>query len=64
VTGVAKLDARIRPGVVSVPHGHEDANVNLLTDIRQVDPVTGMARYSGFQVSVHPAKQAAEPEPA
>jgi anaerobic selenocysteine-containing dehydrogenase len=61
VTGVAKLDGRIRTGVVSVPHGHEDANVNLLTDIRLVDPVTGMARYSGLQVSVHAVEQPAEP---
>jgi anaerobic selenocysteine-containing dehydrogenase len=61
LVGVAKLDARIRPGVVSVPHGHEDANVNLLTDVRQVDPVTGMARYSGLQVSVRPANRSAEP---
>jgi len=37
-----------------VPHGHEHANVNLLTSIRQVDPLTGMALYSGVEVTVHP----------
>jgi anaerobic selenocysteine-containing dehydrogenase len=50
----ARLDAKVRSGVVSIPHGHADANVNLLTSIRQVDPVTGMARYSGVPVSIEP----------
>ena len=54
VVGTARVDARIRPGVVSVPHGHEHANVNLLTSVREVDALTGMARYSGIPVSVHP----------
>jgi anaerobic selenocysteine-containing dehydrogenase len=54
VVGTARLDARMRPGVVSVPHGHEHANVNQLTSIREVDSLTGMARYSGIPVSVHP----------
>jgi anaerobic selenocysteine-containing dehydrogenase len=54
VVGTARVDARMRSGVVSVPHGHEHANVNLLTSIREVDPLTGMARYSGIPVSVHP----------
>jgi anaerobic selenocysteine-containing dehydrogenase len=52
---VAKVDAKIRPGVVSVPHGHEDANVNCLTSAAVVDSLTGMARYSGLPVSVRPA---------
>jgi len=55
IVGTAHVVATIRPGVVSVPHGHEHANVNFLTSTRDVDPVTGMARYSGVQVSVHPA---------
>ena len=55
IVGTAHVVASIRPGVVSVPHGHEHANVNFLTSTRDVDPVTGMARYSGVQVSVHPA---------
>jgi anaerobic selenocysteine-containing dehydrogenase len=58
VVGTARLDARMRPGVVSVPHGHEHANVNQLTSIREVDPLTGMARYSGIPVSVHPGPAA------
>jgi anaerobic selenocysteine-containing dehydrogenase len=39
-----------------VPHGYEEANVNLLTSHRAADPVTGMARYSGIPVSVHAAE--------
>lgn len=54
IVGTAQVDTSIRPGVVSVPHGHEHANVNYLTSTQEVDPVTGMARYSGIQVSVHP----------
>jgi anaerobic selenocysteine-containing dehydrogenase len=54
IVGTARVDASIRPGVVSVPHGHQDANVNFLTDIHKVDALTGMAQYSGFPVSVHP----------
>ena len=38
----------VRAGAVSVPHGHHDANVNLLTDKDDIDLVTGMARYSGI----------------
>jgi anaerobic selenocysteine-containing dehydrogenase len=54
LVGTARVDKSVRPGVVSVPHGHEHANVNFLTDIRKFDPITGMALYSGFPVSVHP----------
>jgi anaerobic selenocysteine-containing dehydrogenase len=55
LTGVAKIDAGIRPGAVSVPHGHQGANVNQLTSKDAIDPVTGMALYGGIPVSVHPA---------
>ena len=41
---------------MSVPHGHHDANVNLLTDKDDIDLVTGMARYSGIPVTVAPAE--------
>jgi anaerobic selenocysteine-containing dehydrogenase len=54
IVGTAQVDPTIRPGVVSVPHGHEHANVNFLTSARDIDPLTGMTRYSGFQVTVHP----------
>jgi anaerobic selenocysteine-containing dehydrogenase len=52
LTGIAKVDPLIRQGVVSVPHGHHDANVNALTDKDEIDPVTGMVRYSGVPVTV------------
>jgi len=42
LVGRAKVDASIRRGVVSVPHGHHGANVNVLTDKDVLDPVTGM----------------------
>jgi len=58
IVGTAHVDASIRPGVVSVPHGHEHANVNYLTNTQDVDTLTGMARYSGIEVSIHPVEVA------
>ncbi len=52
MTGVAKVDASIRRGAVSVPHGHHAANVNLLTGKDDIDTVTGMVRYTGVAVRV------------
>ena len=54
LTGAAKVDPTIRRGAVSVPHGHHGANVNALTDKDDIDPVTGMVRYSGVPVTVEP----------
>ena len=56
LVGVAKVDPSIRAGAVSVPHGHQGANVNLLTCKDDIDPPTGMALYSGIPVSLHPAR--------
>ena len=55
LTGIAKIDDAIRRGAVSIPHGHHDANVNRLTNKDDIDVVTGMVRYSGIPVSLHPA---------
>jgi hypothetical protein len=55
LTGVARVDASVRRGAVSVPHGQAGAHVNLLTTRDDIDPVTGMTRYSGMPVSPHPA---------
>ncbi|MBL7486864.1 molybdopterin-dependent oxidoreductase [Frankia sp. AgB1.9] len=55
ITGTARLDATLRRGVVSVPHGHQSANVNRLTCKDDLDLVTGMVRYGGIPVSIHPA---------
>jgi anaerobic selenocysteine-containing dehydrogenase len=54
LVGVARVDASVRRGVVSVPHGHQRANVNALTSKDVVDEPTGMARYSGIAVTLHP----------
>jgi anaerobic selenocysteine-containing dehydrogenase len=61
IVGVARVDESVRRGVVSVPHGHEHANVNYLTDIRKLDPLTGMALYSGFPVTVRPVSDRSSP---
>ena len=55
LTGIAKVDDSIRRGAVSIPHGHHAANVNRLTNKDDIDVVTGMVRYSGIAVSLHPA---------
>ena len=54
MTGIARLTTDIRRGTVSVPHGFAEANANLLTDHRDVDPLTGMTRYSALPVTVSP----------
>jgi anaerobic selenocysteine-containing dehydrogenase len=51
----ANVDASIRPGVASIPHGHEVANVNLLTSVENVDAMTGMVLYTGIPIEVEPA---------
>jgi anaerobic selenocysteine-containing dehydrogenase len=51
LTAVARLDPDLRPGVVSVAHGWEGANVNHLISSRDdVEPLTGMPRSSGTVV--------------
>jgi anaerobic selenocysteine-containing dehydrogenase len=55
LTGTVKFDPGTRRGVVSVPHGHVEANVNELTDDQDIDLVTGMVRYSGVPVSLRAA---------
>jgi anaerobic selenocysteine-containing dehydrogenase len=54
LTGIAKVDNSMRRGAVSIPHGHHVANVNRLTNKDDIDVVTGMVRYSGIPVSLHP----------
>jgi anaerobic selenocysteine-containing dehydrogenase len=64
LVGTAKVDASVRAGVVSVPHGHQGVNVNVLTGKDEIDPVTGMARYSGVPVSVAPeTERSMTPQP-
>lgn len=49
---VANVSATIRPLVASIPHGHESANVNLLTSVQSVDAMTGMVLYSGIPIAI------------
>jgi anaerobic selenocysteine-containing dehydrogenase len=51
-----KLDETLREGVINVPHGWSDEiNVNRLTGTKDVDSISGMVRYSGFEVTLEPA---------
>ncbi|MCU1343906.1 MAG: putative dehydrogenase, partial [Acidimicrobiia bacterium] len=44
---------KIRPGVVSLPHGWGTPDTNQLTsDVDDVDSLTGMPRFSGLAVTV------------
>ena len=64
--GRARLDERIRPGAVAIPHGWDDPNVSLLLSGREgVDPLTGMPTYSGVPVTLQATGLPApdDPEP-
>lgn len=50
----ANVSDTIRPGVASIPHGHEVANVNRLTSVEHVDAMTGMVLYTGIPIEVEP----------
>lgn len=55
--GIGRLDAGLRRGAVSVPHGWPgDAHVGRLTSGAECDPLTGMVRSSGVPVRVEPAE--------
>jgi hypothetical protein len=43
----ANVDPDMMRGVYSIPHGHYHANVNNLTSTDDMDPLGGMALYSG-----------------
>jgi anaerobic selenocysteine-containing dehydrogenase len=51
----AKIDDTVMRGVASIPHGHFHANVNNLTSVEDMDPLGGMALYSGVPVEIAPA---------
>ena len=53
---LANVDAGIRPGVASIAHGHEVANVNLLTSVEEVDALTGMVLYAGVPIEIVPER--------
>jgi len=41
-------------GVLSIPHGHREANINNLTCGLDMDPLGGMAHYSAVPIQVKP----------
>lgn len=43
-----KITEDIAPGVVGMPHGWSQANVNLLTEIKMRDPITGLPQLRGI----------------
>ncbi len=43
-----KVSEEIMPGVVNIPHGWEEANVNVLTDNAPVDKITGYPALKGL----------------
>jgi anaerobic selenocysteine-containing dehydrogenase len=52
VRATVRLDDRVRPGTVSLPHGWSGTNVCHLTDPHDVDPLTTQPRMSGFRVEL------------
>jgi len=57
---LVEVTEAILPGVVSVPHGWEEPNVNQLTSSsEELDPLTAMPRFSGFPVTLRAAVAAA-----
>jgi anaerobic selenocysteine-containing dehydrogenase len=64
VVASASIDAGIREGVASLPHGFTEPAIGRLTSgAIDTDPMTGMVRLSGLRVRVTPAPGAA-PAPA
>jgi anaerobic selenocysteine-containing dehydrogenase len=50
----AEVTDDVMPGVVSIPHGWEHANSNVLADEQLVEPLTGTAVLNGIPVEVAP----------
>lgn len=49
---IVEVTDRIRPGVVSLPHAWASPSVNDLTTAADLDPLTGMPRYTALPVEV------------
>ena len=59
VEGRVQIDHTLKEGAMSIPHGRTGAyNVNRLTSPDDVDPLTGMPRFSGLPVTIHPLPDA------
>jgi hypothetical protein len=53
LTTAAAADPAVRAGVVSITHGHTEANPGRLTSsVDDVDPLTAMPRVSGLEVEL------------
>lgn len=50
----ARLTEELSPGVVSVPHGWAQANVNLLVDMEGIDPITAYPDFKAVLCRVKP----------
>jgi anaerobic selenocysteine-containing dehydrogenase len=48
----AKLDPDMLRGVCSIPHGHQDANINNLTCTHDIDQLGGMSHYSAVPIEI------------
>lgn len=55
----ATIDDRLRPGVVSLPHGWHEANTGHLTDAKRIDPETGQPQMTAIPVAVEPVMEQA-----
>ena len=51
----AKVTEDIAPGVVTIPHGWAQANANVLTDLRERDPVSGYPMLKGLLCRIRKA---------
>jgi anaerobic selenocysteine-containing dehydrogenase len=52
VTAQAAIDPRLRPGVVSLPHGWHEANATHLTSCYGIDPLTSQPQMSAIPVAI------------
>lgn len=50
VEAVARIDERLRAGVVTMPHGYAGQNVGRLTDEADIDPLTGQPNQTDLPV--------------
>jgi anaerobic selenocysteine-containing dehydrogenase len=54
-TATVEVSDRMRAGVVSLPHSWRAPDVNSLTSTDDLDPLTGMPRFTALGVAVAPA---------
>jgi anaerobic selenocysteine-containing dehydrogenase len=53
-----KTEPTMRQGVCSISHAHPDeGNVNFLTCTDDIDPLSGMAHYSGVPIEIEPCEE-------